>query len=86
MKLSIKEIADFCGIEAKLSGDIYKISTDSRDVDENTLFVALIGERFDGNDFVADVLSKGAKAVVCSRYDGDDERVLLVKDTGEARP
>ena len=84
MKLSIKEIAGFCGVEAKLNGDIYKISTDSRDIDENTLFVALIGERFDGNDFVSDVLSKGAKAVVCSRYDGDDERVLLVKDTGEA--
>ncbi len=84
MKVSLKEIADFCGVEAKQNGDIYKISTDSRDIDENTLFIALIGERFDGNDFVADVLSKGAKAVVCSRYDGCDERVILVKDTGEA--
>lgn len=84
MKLSLKEISAFCGVEAEIDGEILKISTDSRDIDENTLFVALIGERFDGNDFVEDVLSKGAKAVVCSRYNGDDERVILVKDTGEA--
>ncbi len=84
MKLLLKEIADFCGVQTSLDGEIFKISTDSRDIDENTLFVALIGERFDGNDFVEDVLSKGAKAVVCSRYNGDDNRILLVKDTGEA--
>ena len=84
MKISIKEIALFCDSEAKIDGEIYRISTDSRDVDENTLFIALVGERFDGNDFVEDVLSKGVKAVVCSRYTGEDERVILVKDTGEA--
>lgn len=84
MKLSLKDISGFCGVEAKSDGEILKISTDSRDIDENTLFVALIGERFDGNDFVDDVLSNGAKAVVCSRYNGDDKRVILVKDTGEA--
>jgi len=83
-KISLKKIAEWCGVETKLDGFIEKISTDSRDIDETTLFIALKGERFDANDFVADVLLKGVKAVVCSRYDGNDERVILVEDTGKA--
>ncbi len=83
-RISIKDIALFCGGETSLTGEITKISTDSRDIDEGTLFVALIGERFDAHDFVADVLSKGAKAVVCSKNVGDDPRIIYVEDTGKA--
>ncbi len=83
-KISLKKIAEWCDVRTVLDGYVEKISTDSRDIDETTLFVALKGERFDANDFVPDVLSKGAKAVVCSRYDGNDERVILVEDTGKA--
>ncbi len=83
-KLSIKSIAEFCNGQCRIDGYINKISTDSRDIDENTLFVALIGERFDAHDFIPDVLSKGAKAVVCSKKVCDDERLILVEDTGEA--
>ena len=43
-KLLLKEIAEFCSAQTSLDGEISKISTDSRDIDENTLFVALIGE------------------------------------------
>ena len=83
-KISIKDIAKFCGSKTSLDCEISKISIDSRDVDENTLFVALIGERFDAHDFVEDVLKKGAKAVVCSRPMGDDERIIYVEDTAKA--
>lgn len=83
-KISLKKIAEWCGGNTELEGFVEKISTDSRDVDEATLFIALKGERFDANDFVPDVLQKGAKAVVCSKYDGNDERVILVEDTGKA--
>lgn len=83
-KISLKKIAEWCGVEAGLDGFVEKISTDSRDIDAGTLFIALKGERFDANDFVPDVLSKGARAVVCSRYEGTDERVILVEDTGKA--
>ncbi len=82
--ITVKQIAQFCGAEAQLDGEILKISTDSRDIDENTLFIALVGERFDAHDFVADVLSKGAKAVVCSKNVGDDPRILYVENTGKA--
>ena len=83
-KLLLKDIAEFCSAQTSLDGEISKISTDSRDIDENTLFVALIGERFDAHDFIADVLQKGAKAVVCSKRVCDDERLILVEDTGKA--
>lgn len=82
--LKIKEIAVACGCITELDGEITKVSIDSRDVDENTLFVAIKGARFDANDFVADVLEKGAGAVVCSRFEGSDRRVMLVEDTGKA--
>ncbi len=83
-KLSVKDIAKFCSSETSVEGDILRISTDSRDIDETTLFVALIGERFDAHDFIKDVLSKGVKAVVCSEKVCDDERLIVVEDTGKA--
>jgi len=83
-EILLSEIAKWCNAECKLTGTIDTISTDSRVIDENTLFVALKGERFDANDFVEDVLNKGAKAVVCSRYNGESDRVILVEDTGRA--
>ncbi len=83
-EILLSEIAKWCNAECKLTGTIDTISTDSRVIDENTLFVALKGERFDANDFVEDVLNKGAKAVVCSRYNGESDRVILVEDTGVA--
>lgn len=83
-EILLSEIAKWCNVKSDLTGTINTISTDSRVIDENTLFVALKGERFDANDFVEDVLNKGAKAVVCSRYNGESDRVILVEDTGKA--
>lgn len=83
-KISIKDIAEFCSSDTTLDGVVTKISTDSRDVDENTVFVALIGERFDAHDFIPDVLRKGVKAVVASRPFGEDERIIYVENTGKA--
>jgi UDP-N-acetylmuramoyl-tripeptide--D-alanyl-D-alanine ligase len=42
------------------------VSTDSRDVGDGQLYVALVGDRFDGHDFVADALSRGARGAVVS--------------------
>ncbi|MBE6748900.1 MAG: UDP-N-acetylmuramoyl-tripeptide--D-alanyl-D-alanine ligase [Ruminococcaceae bacterium] len=83
-EIYLSEIAAWCNAEASSDGKIRTISTDSRVIDENTLFIALKGERFDANDFVDDVLEKNAKAVICSRYNGKSDRVLLVEDTGKA--
>lgn len=43
------------------------IVTDTRKITEGTLFVALSGERFNGEDFAAEAVEKGAAGVVVSR-------------------
>ena len=54
--------------EAKVYGDediiISGISMDSRNVSKGDLFVCLKGDKFDGVDFVSDVIERGAAAVV----------------------
>ncbi len=49
--------------------EVKRIVTDSRDIRSGDVFFALAGERFDAHDFAADVLAKGAAAVVVSRED-----------------
>lgn len=50
-------------------GDIWfsGVSTDSRATMPGDLFVALMGDKFDGHDFVAEVLAKGAVAAIVHR-------------------
>lgn len=56
---------------AKLVGDpavlLSTVVTDSRAIRPGCLFVALRGERFDGNDFVIAAFEQGASAALCSR-------------------
>jgi len=42
-----------------------RVHTDSRNLQPGDLFVALRGERFDGNQFIAQAKAQGAVAVVC---------------------
>jgi UDP-N-acetylmuramoyl-tripeptide--D-alanyl-D-alanine ligase len=62
------------------------VSTDSRTVRLGELYVALVGERFDGHDFVAHALSNGARgAVVSHPFAGDESaRIYPVDDTLDA--
>ena len=61
------------------------VSTDSRILRPGEIFFALPGARCDGHDFAADVLKKGAAAVVVSRDvtvpAGARDRVVRVPDT-----
>ncbi len=43
------------------------VSTDTRSIARGDIFVALVGERFDGHAFIADAVQAGATAVVVSR-------------------
>jgi UDP-N-acetylmuramoyl-tripeptide--D-alanyl-D-alanine ligase len=57
------------------------ITTDSRICPENALFFALTGDTFDGNDYVEQVLAKGAAYAVVSRTDfPEDERIIRVEN------
>ena len=44
---------------------ITNVPMDSRKVTQGSLFVAIKGERVDGHDFIKEVFSKGAAAVLC---------------------
>ena len=59
------------------------VSTDSRSVAAGSVFVAIVGDRLDGHDFVADALARGAIAAVVHRP-GIEGPAIDVADTGRA--
>lgn len=66
--LKLSELAKV--LNAKHIGDdlsVSKVSSDSRVVDAQTLFVALKGERFDAHDFAAKAVMDGASALLVER-------------------
>ncbi len=58
------------------------VSTDTRKIEKDSLFVALKGDNFDANTFAKEALEKGAKYVVIDNPTYlIDNRTLLVKDS-----
>ena len=49
------------------SGPWTGVSTDTRSIEPGALFVALVGERFDGHDYLAAARDQGATAAVVRR-------------------
>ena len=47
--------------------EVSSIAYDSRRVVPGALFVCILGEHFDGRDFINDALRKGARAVLADR-------------------
>lgn len=68
-KLSLAEVAQVTGAEKNSDAEIYfdGVSTDSRKITTNMLFVALKGENFNGESFAKDALKNGATAVLVSK-------------------
>lgn len=67
----------------RLSG----VSTDTRKVGKNDLFIAIKGSNFDGHDFTARAAAGGALALLVSRADVErpaGAAVILVEDTVKA--
>jgi len=82
MPIDIRELTVACGGRTLASGVFTGVTTDSRNVQPNMLFVAIRGENFDGNDFVISALNAGAKFALCSHAPiGYEERVVVVDDT-----
>jgi UDP-N-acetylmuramoyl-tripeptide--D-alanyl-D-alanine ligase len=68
------------GADAAFAG----VSTDSRTVESGMLFVALAGERFDGNEFVAAAAARGAAGALVSRSVAGSLPQVVVRDTQAA--
>ncbi|SEQ19419.1 UDP-N-acetylmuramoyl-tripeptide--D-alanyl-D-alanine ligase [Rosenbergiella nectarea] len=57
------------------------ITTDTREVVEGSLFVALIGERFDAHQFAAQAINAGARALLVSHRLEVSVTQIVVEDT-----
>lgn len=86
-KITIKEILSFTNgrqIESQENTEIRKISIDSRDIDQNTLFIPIIGEKFDGHSFMESAYEKGCKNFLCDEnhsFKKPNINLIKVKDT-----
>lgn len=86
-KISSKKICEIVGADNEVvEAEICNISTDSRQINVGDLFIALKGEKFDGHDYVAQVLEKGAALVMVERLSDliPVHRQIVVKDCLEA--
>ena len=87
----LSELLEATGAEfrGKRTEHFEDIVTDTRKIKEGVLFVALSGERFNGEDFAAEAVAKGAAGVVVSRNCPEDKlpaggAVLVVENTLKA--
>lgn len=82
---SAREVAS--ALQTTPSGDweATGVSIDSRSITPGELFIALVGERFNGHHYVAQALDKGASAAIVSEQPAavaaDDPRLVYVPDT-----
>ncbi len=61
------------------------VCTDTRNINEQSLFVALKGDNFDGNQFVAQAIKSGAKYALTSNINfADNNAIFYVNDTLKA--
>lgn len=60
---------------------IREICTDSRKITEQSLFIALVGEKFDGHLFAKQAIDDGAIAVIVNRKIDNDIPQIVVNDT-----
>lgn len=60
-----------------------EVATDSREVEPDGLFLALVGERTDGHNFLADVIARGARGALVTRAAVEARREAL---SGASRP
>lgn len=93
MELLINEIVNATEgkfVKGNLNDKIMGISTDSRRVKKDELFIPLRGEKYDGENFVEDAVLKGASAIITSSWDNVERlkdfsiNVIYVNETLKA--
>ena len=81
------DLAKFLDKKIKFNALIKSISTDTRSLKNNSLFIAIKGENFDGNDFVDEALSKGSNIIIADNKrfkNNKDKRIIWVNDSIKA--
>lgn len=86
-RLGIDEIIHACGAIPFNCGDIKQIAgitTDSRKIQKDEMFIALKGEKFDGHEYAEAAVKSGAAVVMSHQKLNVDIPYLLVEDTLKA--
>lgn len=68
--ISVKDFADLCGGERKkikARDEITGFATDSREVKEGDLFLAIKGEHADGHDYADEAIKRGAVGILATQ-------------------
>ncbi|BCZ47019.1 UDP-N-acetylmuramoyl-tripeptide--D-alanyl-D-alanine ligase [Clostridium gelidum] len=86
MDLSLSEIVEAISGEILVNnneGNFNKISTDTRKIEKDNLFIALTGENFNGNDYVCNAIEKGASIIIIDevkfKVEELNDRVTIIK-------
>lgn len=88
IRLTIERISEL--IEAEIYNykdiEIEGVSRDSRDIEDNMLYIPLKGGNNDGHDYINDVIKKGIKATIWNKEIKPYPNItcILVNDTKEA--
>lgn len=84
--IRVDEIAHCLGISYSTDDCITCVTTDSRQIAKNSIFVALEGENFDGHNYINYALEQGALYAVAHKKGNyvQENRVLYVQDTAQA--
>ncbi|ASQ44938.1 UDP-N-acetylmuramoyl-tripeptide--D-alanyl-D-alanine ligase [Legionella clemsonensis] len=67
--MNLTNIANLLGVPCNSKETVTGFCIDSRQIKPGNIFVAIQGEHFDGHDFMAEAVSKGAIAIICSKPD-----------------
>ncbi|MGI6038682.1 MAG: UDP-N-acetylmuramoyl-tripeptide--D-alanyl-D-alanine ligase [Clostridiales bacterium] len=85
-RITLREIVEYCSAhpcEVDLKTVIEGISIDSRSLKQGELFIPIIGEKFNGHNFIDKAREAGAVAVLSAQR-GSDPGTLYVDDTLQA--
>ena len=74
----------YIGPEDRLDIEATCIDTDSRKIEKDGVFVALVGERVDGHDFVKGLLEKGALCCIVEKEIEGVQGTILVESCKDA--
>ena len=78
------EVARICEgrVLSGSSGQLFDgLTIDSRKVEQNDLFIAIRGDRFDGHDFVGEAVRRGAVGVIVSERAVVSEKSNILRET-----
>lgn len=85
---TLGQIADICGGQLQGSSDtcLEGVSINSRQLVQGGLFVPIVGEKFDGHEFVTSALTEGALGSLWQEDHGTPPsgNIVIVKDTLQA--